>query len=136
MSLCVPCTRLLPIDICCTSIIIGVVPQINTPYNIYFRSLANGFIVKYQATSSATGLLTLEPENGFILACGMLYEVWANTTNYSQCGDDLTICDTTAQCYQVEFERIKNDFTAEQITYNLTYNELYNVQEFKTTDCC
>lgn len=132
MSICSQCTQLLPIDICATSIVIGTVPQANTEYNIYFKSLATDYMVSFKATSDSNSLLTLEPENGFDLAVGMSYEVYVNTTTSGSCGDNLTICTTTATCYMVEFERVKRILT----TYQIAYSESYNVQEFQTTNCC
>lgn len=132
-SICNPCTKLLPVDICATSIIIGHVPSANTIYNIWFRSLANGFTVGYTGTSDSNKLLGLSLPNGLALACGLLYEVWVNTSNYSQCGVPLIICDTTAECYSVEFERMA---PGEETAYQLTYGSSYNAQEFKMEDCC
>jgi len=126
MSICANCTQLLPIDVCATSIIIGTVLAADTEYNIYFRCLANDFLIKYTATSDENGLLTLVPEYPFVFAVGVGYEVWVNTTSYSECGDRIDFCSQHSTCYSVEFVRITLTDTAPET----------NVQTFKTVDCC
>lgn len=108
MSLCLPCARLKEVALCSATIVIGTVATINTLYNIYFQSLANGMIVKYTATSSATGVLTLTPTGGFVLAANHGYELWVNKTNSSLAGENLTIGATTATCFNVSFVRIED----------------------------
>ncbi len=130
MSICAPCTKLLPIDVCATSIIIGTVADANTSYNVYFRNLANDFLVKYKTTSDGDGLITLVPDNGFAFASGVLYEIWVNKTSNINCGDDLTICETTAKCYSVEFERMNIVLNDDQEP------DEENIQTLKTVDCC
>jgi hypothetical protein len=110
MSLCSPCTRLKNVALCTDTIVIGTVAAVSTLHNIYFRSLSNDMIVKYTATSSGAGLLTLTPTDGFILAGNTLYELWVNTSNSSQTGLSLTIGGTAATCYTVAFDRV-NDTT-------------------------
>jgi hypothetical protein len=89
--------------------VIGTVATINTLYNIYFRSLANGMVVKYTATSSGAGLLSLTPTDGFILAADTLYEVFVNKTNSTLTGESLTIGGTASTCYTLTFERINDE---------------------------
>lgn len=108
MSLCSPCTRLKNVALCTDSLVIGTVGSNNTLYNIYFRSLSNDMIVKYTATSSVAGLLTLTPTDGFILAGNTLYELWVNTSNSSQTGVNLTIGGAAATCYTLMFDRIED----------------------------
>lgn len=109
MSICSQCTRLKPVSICVNNLIIGTVSGTSTLYNIYFRSLANGFIVKYTATSSGAGLLTLSPTDGFVLATNHLYEMYVNTYTSSSTGANLTIGTTTATCYNVMFEQVYDE---------------------------
>lgn len=109
MSLCNFCTRLKPVSICVNNLIIGTVSGLSTSYNIYFRSLANGFIVKYTATSNGAGLLTLSPTDGFVLATNHLYEMYVNTSTSSSTGANLTIGTTTATCYSVMFEQVYDE---------------------------
>lgn len=106
MSLCAPCTRLKNVALCTESLVIGTVAAVNTLHNIYFRSLANGFFVKYRAVSDANGLLTLTPAEGFVLSSNTLYELWVNTSNANQTGLNLTIGGTADTCYTVMFDRI------------------------------
>lgn len=108
MSICVPCTKLKEVALCTDTIVIGTVASFLTLYNIYFQSLANGMIVKYTATSSAAGLLTLTPAGGFVLAANHGYEIWVNKTNASLGGENLTIGATTATCFNVSFVRIED----------------------------
>lgn len=105
MSICSQCTRLKPVSICTNNLIIGTVTA-STIYNIYFRSLSNGFVVKYTATSDGSGLLTLSPVDGFVLACNHLYELYVNTSTSSTTGTNLTIGTATSTCYNVLFEQI------------------------------
>lgn len=109
MSLCHSCTRLKPVSICTTNLIIGTVANANQNYNIYFRSLANGFLVKYVATSNGSGLLTLSPTDGLILATNHLYEMYVNQTQSTSTGAILTIGATVATCYNIMFEQV-HDF--------------------------
>lgn len=109
MSICNSCPRLKPISICVNNLIIGTVSSLSTSYNIYFRSLANGFVVKYTATSDGAGLLTLSPTDGFVLASNHLYELYVNTTTSSSTGANLTIGTTTATCYNVMFEQVHDE---------------------------
>ena len=106
MSLCNNCTPLKPVSICNNDLIIGTVANNNTLYNIYFRCLANGMVVKYTATSDNAGLLTLSPDAGFIFATNMVYELYVNNTTSSSTGANLTIGGTTATCFSLMFEQV------------------------------
>lgn len=106
MSICNSCTALKPVSICNTNLIIGTVANANQNYNIYFRSLANGFLVKYTATSDVNGLLTLSPDDGFVLATNHLYEIHVNQIQSTSTGANLTIGSTTDTCYKVMFEQV------------------------------
>lgn len=119
MSLCAPCTRLKNVALCTESLVIGTVAAANTLHNIYFRSLASGFFVKYRAVSDANGLLTLTPADGFVLSSNTLYELWVNTSNSTETGLDLTIDGSAAKCYTVMFDKIYysagNDYTTQTL---------------------
>jgi hypothetical protein len=106
MSLCSACTALKPVSICNTNLIIGTVANASQNYNIYFRSLSNGFLIKYTATSSVAGLLTLSPADGFVLATNHTYEMYVNQTQSTSTGVNLTIGSTVATCYNVIFEQV------------------------------
>jgi len=109
MSICSPCTRLNNIALCTSSIVIGTVTSNNTLYNIYFRSMANGMIIKYTATSSGAGLLTLTPTDGFFLASNHLYEIFVNKTNNNLVGENFTIGTTTANCFTLMLDKVNNE---------------------------
>lgn len=109
MSLCSQCYALKPVSICTTNLIIGTVANANQNYNIYFRSLANGFLVKYTATSDGSGLLTLSPSDGFLLAMNHVYEMYVNQTQSTSTGVNLTIGSTTATCFNVTFEDVNDE---------------------------
>lgn len=111
MSLCNACTRLKPVSVCASNIIIGTVANANQNYNIYFRSLSNGFLVKYTATSNGSGLLTLSPTDGFVLATNHLYELFVNQSQSTSTGANLTIGSTTATCYNVMFEQVYDELS-------------------------
>lgn len=106
MSICQSCTALKPVSICNTNLIIGTVANASQSYNIYFRSLANGFLIKYTATSSSAGLLTLSPASGFVLATNHTYEMFVNQSTSVSTGVNLTIGSTVATCYNVIFEKV------------------------------
>lgn len=109
MSLCSQCTHLKPVSICTNNLIIGTVGSFNTLYNIFFRSLANGFLVKYTATSNGSGLLTLSSNDGFVLATNHLYEMYVNTSTSTSTGANLTIGSVTDTCYNVLFEQVNDE---------------------------
>jgi len=109
MSICSPCTRLNNIALCTSSIVIGTVTSNTTLYNIYFRSMANGMIIKYTATSSGAGLLTLTPTDGFFLASNHLYEIFVNKTNNNLVGENFTIGTTTANCFTLMLDKVNNE---------------------------
>lgn len=109
MSICSQCTRLKPVSICTNNLIIGTVANANQNYNIYFRSLSNGFLVKYTATSNGSGLLTLSPTDGLVLAVNNLYELYVNQTQSTSTGANLTIGTTTATCFNVIFEQVHDE---------------------------
>lgn len=115
MSICSPCTRLKEVALCTDSIVIGTVASFNTSYNIYFTSLANGFILRETATSDGAGLLTLTPANGFALAANMGYEIKVNKTNSSLTGENLTIGGTTATCFNVSFVHVPYQFLSQTL---------------------
>jgi len=115
MSICSPCTRVNNIAQCTSSITIGTVSDANTLYNIYFRSLANGMVVKYTATSDVFGLLVLTPANGFFLASNHLYEIFVNQTNNNLVGEPLTIGMTTSNCFTLMLEKVNDETYTEQI---------------------
>jgi hypothetical protein len=109
MSICSPCTRVNNIAQCTSTIVIGTVTSNSTLYNVYFRSLANGMIVKYTTTSSGAGLLTLTPIDGFFLASNHLYEIFVNKTNSSLVGEDFTIGTTTANCFTLMLDKVNDE---------------------------
>jgi hypothetical protein len=109
MSICTPCKAVKPVSICTTNLIIGTVAGLNTTYNIFFRSLANGFLVKYTVTSDGAGLLVLSPNDGLVLACNHTYEMYVNTSTSASTGANLTIGTVTATCFNVKFEQVNDD---------------------------
>lgn len=117
MGVCSQCRRLNPVSICTGDLTIGTVSSVNTVYNIFFKSLSNGFVVKYSAISSSAGLLTLAPTDGFILATNHLYEMYVNKTNSTSDGESLTIGTVTATCYNVLFENVLEGSTNTIYTY-------------------
>lgn len=103
---CNNCTRLKPVNICATSLVIGTVENTDEEYNIIFTSLANGFKVRYKADSDVDGLLTLTPESGFALATDMGYEIIVNQSNSLETGDEFTIGTVADDCFTLSFTRI------------------------------
>lgn len=106
MSLCNNCTELKTVSICVNDLIIGTVASNNTLYNIYFRSVATGLLIKYTATSNGSGLLTLTPTSGFIFSVNTFYELFVNKTTSLSTGESLTIGGVAATCYKVMFEQV------------------------------
>ncbi|MES2592414.1 MAG: hypothetical protein V4608_11045 [Bacteroidota bacterium] len=115
MSICNPCTRLMPVALCTDSIVIGTVATINTVYNIYFTSLATGKVFRFNATSSGAGLLTLTPTDGFDFASDTGYELKVNKVNTSLTGENLTIGGTTAKCFFITFEHVPYSFVSQTL---------------------
>lgn len=111
MSNCIQCTALKPVAICTGDLIIGTVASTSTLYNIFFKSLSNGFIVKYTATSDGAGLLTLTPSDGFVLSTNHLYELFVNKTTSTSTGENLTIGSTTDTCFNVMFQEVNDSTT-------------------------
>jgi hypothetical protein len=109
MGLCQSCRRLKPVAICVEDLTIGTVQDINTTYNIFFKSLANGFTIKYTAISDNDGLLILSPSNGFILAQNHLYEMYVNKTTSMSSGEPLDIDGVVADCFQVMFTSVNDE---------------------------
>lgn len=103
---CTNCIELKKVSICVNDLIIGTVGSNNTLYNIYFRSVANGMLIKYTATSSNAGLLTLSPTDGFIFPTNTFMELFVNKTTSSSTGESLTIGGSAATCYKVMFEQV------------------------------
>ncbi len=103
MSICAPCTALKTISLCTDSLVIGTVPLANTPYVVYFKNLATGAIYSYHITSDASGDITLQFIDGFPLADGLLYEMWANVSG-SPIEDkvNITIGAETHTCYNLK----------------------------------
>jgi len=106
MSLCNNCRELKTVSLCVNNLTIGTVVSNNTSYNIYFRSVANGMLIKYTATSNGSGLLVLSPNDGFIFATNHVYELFVNKTTSSSTGENLTIGGITDTCFKVMFEQV------------------------------
>ena len=106
MSLCNSCQRLKVVDICTEILNIGEAPLANKQYNIIFTSTANGFRVRYRATSDADGMLVLNFPDELILAENTGYELTINRTNNPDDADDLIIGGVTADCYLVSFTHV------------------------------
>jgi len=104
MSYCAPCSALTPIEICTTEITIGTAIA-DTLYYIYFRSLANGWTVKYEATSDSDGLIIVESLTGFVLAENTGYELWINQTDNIDDREDFTSGGLTNECFTTSFMR-------------------------------
>jgi len=107
-NICLPCDKLKEISVCTETIVIGTVASFNTLYYIYFISLANGFIVRYTATSNGLGVLVLTPVNGFVLATNHLYEIFVNTNQSVSTGENISIGAVTAKCFNVSFVEVKD----------------------------
>lgn len=109
MSICSQCKALKPVSICTSNLIIGTVANANQNYNVYFRSLSNGFLVKYTATSDGSGLLALSPSDGFLLAVNHTYEMYVNQTQSISSGVNITIGAVTSTCFNVIFEQVNDE---------------------------
>ena len=103
---CNNCTELKTVSLCVNNLTIGTVGSNNTSYNIYFRSAANGMLIKYTATSNGSGLLILSPNDGLIFATNHVYELFVNKTTSSSTGENLTIGAVTDTCFKVMFEQV------------------------------
>lgn len=115
MSLCTPCTKTKDINICTDELIIGTVTP-STDYNVYFRSLANGFIVKYELTSDSYGTLSIDTSTDELLvACNIGYELFINQTTSYNTGEDFIIGTTTVNCLNVQFIRAGSTVTSQTI---------------------
>ncbi len=102
MSLCSQCRKLKSISLCTDSLIIGTVADANSPYIVYFKSLATGKIFSYAVTSNSSGLITLTFSSAFPLATQTGYEMWVNKAGDSiDDTEDLTIGAVTDTCYQL-----------------------------------
>lgn len=111
MSLCSPCTKLKSISLCTDSIVIGLAPLANTPYAIYFKSLATGKIHTYYVTSNASRVLTIQLTDGFPLAELTNYELWINTLGDSpESQENLTIGATTDTCFTISAISVFNSY--------------------------
>lgn len=109
MSLCNPCKTLKNISLCTDSIVIGTVEELNTAYNLYFKSLATSKVYVYPVTSNGAGLITLTLPDGFPLATNTGFEMWVNlSTDSPMIQQDLTIGSYTESCYNLSAERIYN----------------------------
>lgn len=117
MSICAPCTALKIITLCTDFLVIGQAPLANTPYVVYFKSLATGAIYSYQSTSDASAIITLEFTDGFPLADGMMYEMWINVAGDSiETKKNLIISGETHTCYNLLGEKV----------YDMYYSEFEN----------
>ena len=105
MSFCTPCTNIGLLYICYDELEIGTVDNADTLYYIYFMSLANGFIVKYSATSDSNGLLTIESTGGFVLSENTGYEIWVNQTDDQSDKEEFQINGITNECFMTNFKR-------------------------------
>lgn len=111
MSLCAPCIKLNTISFCTDSIVIGVAPLANTPYVVYFKSLATGSVYSYNVTSGSTKIITLQLVAGLPLADGTVYEMWINAKGDSiETQKDLIIGTTTAKCYSLIGNNVFNAY--------------------------
>jgi hypothetical protein len=111
MSICTPCTKLKPISLCTDSIIIGEAPLANTPYSIYFKSLATGKVHVYNVTSDVDKMLTITLTDGFPLASLTAYEMWINEAGDSiETQLDLIIGATTATCYTLSAVQVFDSY--------------------------
>lgn len=111
MSLCTPCTKLKPISLCTDSIVIGQALLANTPYAVYFKSLATGKLHTYYVTSSASKIITITLTDGFPLASLTAYELWINTLGDSiESQENLLIGATTATCFTISAVNVFNSY--------------------------
>lgn len=105
MSYCAPCTNIGLLYICYDEIEIGIVENADTMYYVYFMSLANGFVVKYSATSDGDGLLIIESDGGFVLSENTGYEIWVNQTDDQSDREEFTINGITNECFMANLKR-------------------------------
>lgn len=119
MSICAKCTQLKTISLCTDSLIIGEVANANTPYIVYFKSLATGKISSYPITSDSNGILALIFTDGFPLASGTGYELWVNQAGDSiDTQEDLTIGTTEASCFTLSATKVFDMYYDVNVNYD------------------
>ena len=118
MTVCNPCTNTKPIARCITNLVIGIIPQINTPVKVYITNITTGRIIEYATTSAADGTVTIAitPQS---FSEDHAYEIHITTADATGINEkqDITIGEEVAECVNIRFEMVwKNDNTASTFT--------------------
>lgn len=122
MSVCDSCHKPKPIARCLTNIIVGTVTSLNTAVYVYVRNLTTEHTVRYAATSSGAGLVTI-PITPQRFSQDHSYEIWITkqtATNISE-KENITIGGDVSDCIHFRFENILDNTNAQTTYTNQTF---------------
>lgn len=115
MSICNPCTQVLSVPYCATSVWIGDWSSSGVTLFVYTMNTATGKITKEEVTSGVGGKITIDFPNRVANAS---YEVWLNSTeNNAFNKETFELPDTTTEvtCLSVRFEQIEKNGSPDAI---------------------
>lgn len=106
MSFCDPCSKTYSISICTEEITIGAISSLNAAVKVYFKNVATGKIVVFDATSNGAGEVTITGDFNF--AVHQDYEVWINlaSENSVEGKSTITIGYDSIDCLSVSFIQV------------------------------
>ena len=109
MSVCTPCTKVLPIPYCAESVWIGDWSSSGVTLYVYTMNTATGQITKEETTSGSGGKIAIDFDNR---VANSSYEVWINTTEsqaFNKESFNLPSTSDAATCLSIRFERVTED---------------------------
>ena len=115
MSICNPCTIVLPVPYCATNIWVGDWSADGVALYVYTMNTATGYISKESVTSGTDGKISITFPNRVANAS---YEVWVNTDEsmaFAKESFDLPDTSTAVTCLSVRFERVEESGAADVI---------------------
>lgn len=120
MSLCSPCQQCEDVPLGFSTLRIGTVANNNTAYYVYMLNLATGVETRYDVTSSAAGLISLDRESDNVQLSHGMYQVSAVlTASYNLNTDvNITVGGTAYACLKFKTADVFDD-TGAQLEYDI-----------------
>lgn len=107
MSVCNPCTATEPVANCITDLIIGKISSNSTAVYVYLNNITLGKLVRFSATSSASGIVTIQRGTQVFMP-NHAYEIWitlAIATNPNTPKEQIQIGANFYKCFSVRFTK-------------------------------
>jgi hypothetical protein len=113
---CETCLQTKPIPVCISEIVIGQITAVNTAVVIKIKNEATGRIVLLTATSSNTGIVTVDVSDILFMEAHYTFTIHP-ASDYSN-DYEITIGSDQSKCVDVSFENCNEEITSATLELN------------------